>query len=280
MEVITGEDDVQPRGAFVRTETAGLYYLEWGTRKPRATLITLHGIGDNAHIWDVFAREACRSFHIISLDQRGHGKSETPVPPAYGCADYVADLEGFIELLELDRVILLGHSMGALHATAYAARRPEKVSALVHVDIEPRPPDWNRKYLLNQYRDLPPYFNSIEEYVDNRMQNSPFSDRRFLTDYALHALKEEDGRYLARYDREALRHFAAYDLLPLLKDIECPALVIRGKDSAVMSRQAAEEMSRAMPRGQFAEVPGAAHPVASDNPRDFAELVMNFLRGI
>ena len=155
MSKVIGGANTAPEDVFVKTKTAELHYLEWGGRNRESTLLLLHGIGDNAHIWDVFAREARRSFRVIALDQRGHGSSETPVPPAYTCEDYVADLAGFIDLLHLDRVILLGHSMGALHATAYAARNPKIVSALVHVDIEPCPPGWNKKYLLNQYRDLP-----------------------------------------------------------------------------------------------------------------------------
>lgn len=272
------EGDVQPKDAFVRIGTAGLHYLAWGGGNARTMLVLLHGIGDNAHIWDMFAREACRSFHVVSLDQRGHGSSETPVPPAYTCGDYVADLDGFIGMLQPGRVILVGHSMGALHATAYAARNPEIVSALVHVDIEPCPPDWNRKYLLNLYRDLPAYFRSVDEYVESKMQNSPFADRQFLTEFAAHALREEEGKFFVTYDREVLRHFDAYDLRPFLRDVACPALVVRGRDSAVMSRQAAEEMSRAMPGGRFAEVPGAAHPVHADNPAAFAELVLDFLK--
>jgi pimeloyl-ACP methyl ester carboxylesterase len=98
--------------------------------------------------------------------------------------------------------------------------------------------------------------------------------------FAPHALREQDGKYLVTYDREVLRHFDAYDLRSLLKDVVCPALVIRGEESAVMSRQAAEEMCGAMPGGKFAEVPKAAHPVPADNPHAFAELVLGFLTGI
>lgn len=280
MSGVTGAENVHPGSVFVKTNTLDLHYLDWGGAESQETLILLHGIGDNAHIWDVFAREAARSYRVIAFDQRGHGSSETPVPPAYTCEDYVADLAGFIDLLHLEKVILLGHSMGALHATAYAARNPETVSALVHVDIEPCPPGWNRKYLLNLYRDLPAHYHSVEEYVDGKMQNSPFADRQFLMNFAVHALREENGKYHDTYDREVLRHFDDYDLRPLLKDVVCPALVVRGQESAVMGRQAAEEMSRAMPGGRFAEVPHAAHPVPADNPQVFAGLVLNFLGGI
>lgn len=277
MSRVTGGENAAPEDVFVKTKTAELHYLEWGGSNRERTLLLLHGIGDNAHIWDVFAREASRSFHVIALDQRGHGSSETPVPPAYTCEDYVADLAGFIELLHLDKVILLGHSMGALHGTAYAAQNPETVSALVHVDIEPYPPGWNKKYLLNLYRDLPAHYHSVEEYVDGKMQNSPFADRQFLMNFAVHALREEDGKYCDTYDREVLRHFDAYDLKPVLKDVVCPALVVRGEESAVMDRQAAEEMSSAMPRGVFTEIKNAAHPVPADNPGAFAEAVLHFL---
>ena len=97
-----------------------LHYLEWNG-EGSSTMILLHGTGDNAHIWDHFACSAPNHFRMIALDQRGHGESDWPRPPAYECEDYVDDLDRLVRAFHLKRVILMGHSMGALHATRYAA---------------------------------------------------------------------------------------------------------------------------------------------------------------
>jgi len=115
-----------PTDKFIHVDTC-ITLSRVGNEQARA-MVLLHGIGDNAHIWDHFARNAARHLRIIALDQRGHGLSDWAVPPAYRCDDYVADLDKVIQALQLTGIILMGHSMGALHATRYASLRPEKVS--------------------------------------------------------------------------------------------------------------------------------------------------------
>ncbi len=255
-----------------------IHFLDWEGKGLRA-MILLHGIGDNAHVWDHFAQEARAFFRVIAPDQRGHGRSEWPRPPAYSCDDYTADLTGLISALDLDDVILLGHSMGALHATRYAALHPGRVSALVHVDIEACPPEWNKKYLSNLYEQLPESFGTLRDYVDLAKKNSPYADESLLCRIASLALdRGTDGRFRLQHDREVLAHFDRYDLRSCLKDIRCPALMIRGAESRVMREEVAVAMSRAIPRGRFCAVPRAAHPVHTDNPEAFQRAVFGFLK--
>jgi len=177
-------------------------------------------------------------------------------------------------------VILLGHSMGALHATRYAALHPERVSGLIHVDIEACPPEWNKKYLSNLYEQLPHSYDTLDECVSQARKNSPYADEALLVRVAHQSLtKGKDGKLRHQYDREVLSHFDLYDLRPCLKDIRCPALMIRGEESRVMSEPVAREMSREIPGGSFEEIPRAAHPVHTDNPRAFEKTVLDFLRG-
>jgi pimeloyl-ACP methyl ester carboxylesterase len=268
----------QPISKKLFLDTFRLHYLEWESSVER-TLVLVHGIGDNAYIWEDFARRARPFLRILAPDQRGHGSSTWPSPPAYSCEDYVADLEGFIRALELRDFILMGHSMGALHTTRLASLYPQSVAALIHVDIEAFPPPWNKKYLIGLYRDLPQSYEAMEDYVDWMKLNSPYADRKLLRDFAAKALfRDGQGRFRCLYDRELLYHFdPRYDLRPCLPDIRCPALVIRGEESRVMGAEVAQEMSRAMPRGRFAEIRKAAHPVHTDNPDVFADTVFSFL---
>jgi esterase len=274
-ETVKGE--AAPGEKFVTVRGMRFHYLDWGGSGERS-MILLHGIGDNAHIWDAFSRAAAPSFRIIALDQRGHGLSSHAVPPSYRCEDYVSDLTDIIDALGIDKPVLVGHSMGALHATAFAAGAPARVAALVHVDIEPCPPGWNKKYLLNLYRDLPDYFPSMEAFAAHQCQNSPHADAARLLSHAPFALSRgDDGMYRQLFDRETLRHFDAYDLRAALASVLCPTLVVRGQDSPVMGREIAREMSLAIYRGSFAEVPAAAHPVMTDNPTAFQRAVFRFL---
>ena len=266
-----------PEDKYIHLGDLRLHYLEWGAGNPAAMLL-LPGIGDDAHVWDHFASHVADRFRIIALDQRGHGGSDWALPPAYGCEDYVADVGNLVHALRLEEVILMGHSMGALHATRYAALQPEKTAALIHADIEPCPPAWNKKYLLNLYENLPPSYASIGEYVQEARKNSPYAKEEMLHRIASFALAEgKDGKWRPRFDREVLFHFDRYDLRPYLRDIRCPTLVIRGQESRVMGYEAAREMSGAIPNGSLSEVPKAAHPVHTDNPEEFLRVVSEFL---
>jgi pimeloyl-ACP methyl ester carboxylesterase len=72
-----------------------------------------------------------RGYRLISYDARGHGASQSA--PSYEYADLVADLEAVLDELELDRVALVGSSMGAATAMAFTLDHPERVPALVQI---------------------------------------------------------------------------------------------------------------------------------------------------
>lgn len=268
--------DGSPSEQFLPIGGLQLRILEQGRGRGRPLLL-LHGTGDNAHTWDLLAPALAGTFRVLVLDQRGHGKSGWAVPPAYRCEDYLQDLSAVIGLLGLEGLILLGHSMGALHATLYAALNPEKVAALIHVDIEPFPPEWNRKYLLGLYKKLPDSYAQPGDFTDEIAKNAPYARPETLQHLAARSLVLRSGRWYRTYDREILARFDRYDLRGHLGRIRCPALVIRGSESRVLGREAAEQMVQALPAGELAEIPRATHPVHLDNPEAFRDAVTGFL---
>ena len=267
----------QPCNKDISADTIRLHFLEWG-RKDFQCMILLHGSGDNAHMWDHFASHISKNFRIIAVDQRGHGSSDWVRPPAYSCNDYIRDLDRLIEFLKPGKVILMGHSMGALHAADYAAKRNEKAAALIYVDIEPCPPSWNKRYLREQYYSLPDFYESVEDFARRMKETSPYAKITMLNYLALFALKKKgDGRLHIKFDKEVLNNFDRYDLRPVLKDIKCPTLIIRGAESQVMRRAVAQEMNRAVTNSRLVEIPQATHQVHSDNPTAFRQAVLDFL---
>ena len=273
--ILMKETGAAPAGHFLQLGDLRVHLLDRGSGRP---LLLLHGTGDNARTWDLLAPGLAESFRVLAMDQRGHGESDWAVPPAYRCEDYLRDLTALIDTLGLEDMILLGHSMGALHASLYTACNPGRVAALIHVDIEPFPPDWNRKYLLGLYKNLPDDYASPEEYAEELARNAPYARREHLRDLASRALARKGDRWHRTYDREILSRFDHYDLRGRLAEIRCPTLVIRGTESRVLGREAAEWMVRALPAGELAEIPKATHPAHLDNPGSFREAVLGFLK--
>ena len=116
-----------------------LHFLEWGMAG-RPVLCFLHGGSAHAHWFDLVTPAFLDRFHVISLDQRGHGESQWAEPPAYATENFASDLIGLLDALGLARVTLVGHSMGGHNSMSFAAWHPDRVSALVIVDSRPTIP--------------------------------------------------------------------------------------------------------------------------------------------
>lgn len=96
-------------------------------------IVLLHGLASNARWWNLVGPLLTDRFRVLALDQRGHGGSDRP-DDGYDFVSVVGDLAAFIEELNLDQLIVGGHSWGGNVALEYAATRPEHVGALVLVD--------------------------------------------------------------------------------------------------------------------------------------------------
>jgi 3-oxoadipate enol-lactonase len=115
-------------------EAAGirLAYRVWGS--PGAPpLLLLHGLGDGAADWDGVAPAFARHWRVYAPELRGHGRSDRPGD--YSVELMEADVLAFLDALQLDRVDLIGHSMGGLVGYLLAGDHPERVGRLVLEDV-------------------------------------------------------------------------------------------------------------------------------------------------
>jgi len=261
-----------------------LHYLEWTEelRPEGECILLLHGITGHAHLWDFFVSKLDDHYHVFALDLRGHGDSQWSDPPAYHSQDYISDLAAFVDELSINHFILIGHSLGSLTSTIYAAFHPNRVKALVLVDIEACPPSWQQEYLHKGGRKAQPIFESLEEMAAREIEY-PTGIRLAPANILRHACyhgsrRLPDGKLTYKYDRATLAYFDQYDTRALLPQIKCPTLVIRGEQSVVMRAEVAQDMSRLLPRGIFKEIPHAGHIVFVDNPSGFAQAVTEFLK--
>ena len=89
--------------------------------------ILLHGLGGSHLSWPAALRRL-PGLRMIALDLPGHGASETPACTQMDCQ--IAALRQFMEALSFSQVNLVGHSMGAMIALAYASRYPQQIHKL------------------------------------------------------------------------------------------------------------------------------------------------------
>ena len=102
---------------------------------PAPALVLAHGLTATRRYVVHGSKVLERAGHrIVSYDARGHGDSgPAPDPRAYEYADLVADLAAVLDERGLDRVVLVGASMGAATTLAYTLEHPERVAALVQI---------------------------------------------------------------------------------------------------------------------------------------------------
>ncbi len=122
---------IEPRLSTVAVDGGGMTVAEWGD--PAAPpVLAIHGITASHLAWTRVA-EALPDRRVVAPDLRGRGRS-AGLPGPFGMARHAADLVRLLDGLGLDRVPLVGHSMGAFVATATAALAPERVTGAALVD--------------------------------------------------------------------------------------------------------------------------------------------------
>jgi len=114
----------QPAERYATVGGLRIHYLDWGT-SGKQPLILLHGIGRVAHTFDHLAPHYVNDYHVIAVDMRGHGDSGWDPQGAYLVEDYVSDIKGLIDQLNLRHIVLWGNSTGGRVAQVIAGLHPE-----------------------------------------------------------------------------------------------------------------------------------------------------------
>ena len=275
-----------PESKFVTVGDMRLHYVDWGT-PGNLPLICLHGYTSHSRIWDYVAEAARDKYHVIGLDQRGHGESGWATD-GYKRDSFVADLEGFIDDLGFDKVTLVGLSMGGWHAMLYAPAHPERVDRVVLVDIGPEVGGGRPRARRSRTPDepTPSAFDSLEHaYAFARRRNPKPPDDLLRTDIT-HSLRQRgDGKWIWRPDPAMLsgsfddprspdmisRYWAA------LEATKCPVLLVRGGESDLVSDEVVTRMKAANPKVSAIDVPDSGHNVPVDKPEEFIDAVGDFL---
>jgi len=124
---------LNPQEQFISANGLNFHLLDWGGHGQ--WLVLLHGLASQAHIWDLVAPRLSDDFHVVAIDQRGHGLSDKP-DSGYDFATLTSDLAAILGALHAtrDRAVLAGHSWGGNVALQYAVDQPDRVSGLILID--------------------------------------------------------------------------------------------------------------------------------------------------
>lgn len=258
---------VQPISKHLTVNGLRLHYLDWGNGGA-PPVVCVHGYTSSAQTFNALARRLWNRVHIIAPDVRGHGESAWSPTESYQYRDQAGDLAAFVDQLELARFTLIGTSMGGIIAMAYAEAHAERLAGLVLNDIGPDVEPGSQR-ITQTVGARPDDFATLDDAMAYRRQVSPVTASRTPEDQrelALGVLRQRgNGRWVwtmdAAYIRQRVTHGAPVRpaLWPALERVSCPALVVWGTDSDVLSEAQARRMADVLPHGELVAVPGVAH---------------------
>jgi len=268
---------------FVALDGLRFHYVEWRPREA-PVLLTLHGLRSYAETFEELAAALAGRYRVISLDQRGRGRTDWDPRRNYHTLAYVADLEAFVDALDLERFHLLGHSMGGANAIVYAGRHPERVASLIVEDMGPgaSASSAGAERIKRELAATPESFPDWETARSFWRSIRPNATGAAIDSRVRHSLRQlDDGRIGWRHDQDGIAAarlgIAPLDLWPYLEQVRCPLLLVRGAQSDFLSDETAAQMQARTAKLQRIDIPGAGHYVHDDAPGPFADAVARFL---
>jgi esterase len=275
---------VLPRHHMMDVGSLRLHCVDWGGSASEA-IVFLHGGGLTARTWDLVCLQLRPRFRCIAVDQRGHGDSDWAHNGDYSTDAYVSDIGELLHVLQLRSPALIGMSLGGSNTLAFAEKEAARLGAAVIIDTGPDiRPKGGQKVIdfMKNSRSA----KSLDEFVDMALAFNPRRNERLLRRSLLHNLRQDTaGIWTWKYDPNAIPKMDDVirnheRLWEGIAGVTCPALVLRGGESDVLSREDAERFASRLPRGRWAEVAGAGHTVQGDQPAETARLIDEFLRDV
>ncbi len=258
------------RGRHRSVNGVRIHFLEHGSDGP--PLVLLPGITSPAITWAFVAERLASFSRVITLDIRGRGLSSGGPDIGYRLADYADDAAGLIRSLDLERPIVLGHSMGARIAIKLAATAPEVVGRLILADPPVSGPG-RRPYPI----PLPWYIEGID--MAARGESMPVAGGLLAnwTEEQL-ALREE---WLPTCDKTAIaeshRSFQDEDIHVLMPLIECPTLLICAGNGGTITPDEEEEIVGLIGDCRSTRIPDVGHMIPWDDLDALTDAVRGFV---
>jgi non-heme chloroperoxidase len=206
-----------------------------------------------------------QELHVLAVSPRGHGESDKPAD-GYRVEDLAGDLVAFLDVLDVRRAVLVGHSGSCLVARRVALDHPDRVLGLV---LEASPTTLRDERLHGPLESL---LSALEDPI-----SADFA-RTFVTDTSSASLPPELVDLLVEdvlqvpppVWRLLFSALLEYDDLSELPLIQIPTLLVWGEADALVPREMQDQLVRRIPHAELVVHPGSGHTPRWDDPARFA----------
>ena len=264
-----------PAAGLAEVNGTKLYYEMAGSGHP---LVLLHGGGADRRLWDGQFEEFAQHFRVIRYDLRGTGRSEIPQTKF----SHREDLYALLRHLNVDKAYLLGVSRGGGFAFDLAVAHPEMVDALILVSSNLSAP-------VDVYHDMIASAQKAgrEEGIARAAEiwssdpyQGPVQPNLPARQKVYEIMRENLASFLYFWGGPIASEPGRAPRVERLTEVRAPTLVISGDRDAEQARANYERWAREIPGAKKVNVPGAAHLVNLDQPREFMRIVLEFLQSL
>ncbi|MCL7764277.1 alpha/beta fold hydrolase [Polaribacter sp. Z014] len=245
-----------------------------GEGKP---LLILHGYFGMSDNWKTLGNQFAKDYQVHLIDQRNHGRSFHE--DEFNYEVLVEDLYNYIQHYQLEKVDIIGHSMGGKTAMLFAVTYPELVDKLIIVDISPRMYQPHHNAILAALNSIDFSVENTRTLVDNKLSGliPDFGVRQFL----LKNVYWKEKRQLAfRFNLESLTENNAEigEALPSFTVFEKETLFLKGEKSEYITKEEEPIIEAHFPNSKIVEIKNAGHWLHAENPKQFYAEVSEFLK--
>jgi pimeloyl-ACP methyl ester carboxylesterase len=266
-----------------------LFYRVEGAGFPVVIIHGLYGSSDN---WMTVAKKLASGFKVFSVDLRNHGHS--PNSEIHDFESMKNDIAEFFDEHEIEKSIVLGHSMGGKAAMCFAADYPERIKKLIVADIAPKDyfqlNDESQYYLHNNI--LRAMLEIDFSRIESRKRIEAFLLERIDSLQIVQFLLKNVHRNKTNHQYEwRLNARVLYDNLDeIIKGVNehwfddripitnYPVLFIKGANSNYILPEDYPSIKRIYPEAQIIEIPDAGHWLHAEQPQLFMEVVWKFVK--
>jgi pimeloyl-ACP methyl ester carboxylesterase len=263
-----------------------LYARAYGNPDAPLTALCMHGLTRNHKDFEPMIAELGDRYRYISVDVRGRGQSDRADDPAlYNPLQYAEDMIALLDHLGLQRVVLIGTSMGGLMSMLLMDKIPERVAGIVLNDIGPIPDQAGLKRISGYATNVPVFSDwdaAAKKFAETQsVAYQNFTDADWI-DFAQRTCRQrEDGMIVPDYDPKIMEafslaspswklRFGMWRLFGKLKSR--PLLILRGEQSDILISSMANRMHKRHRDSRLVNIPQRGHAPMLDEPKAITAL--------
>lgn len=248
-----------------------LHYREYGTGKP---LMILHGLFGSSDNWQTHGKKLAEYYRVILVDLRNHGKS--PWSDDFSYSLMAEDVKELCDDLQLEELILVGHSMGGKVAMYFAQKYEELLEKLVVVDIGVKEYPMHHEHILAGIHAV--QLDGVTSRRSAAEDLAPFINSEGIKQFLLKNLYwKEKGQLAWKMNVEVLEKEMKQILAPVpVNESWVPTLFIRGAMSNYILDEDIPQIEQMFPDVEIVTIENAGHWVHAEAPDEFLETLLGF----